>query len=209
MFRHRCKQLEQFQNLRDSHGYAIAMYSIVWHCVNRRTWCLANTEVRRATAAPAPSRAVLATTPANASGHMPMASVWVIFWSQNSVTSHEMVRIGRMIPYMHEYYIHGTVGWLITSNSVLVGLLYLSVPAMPTHAFTPTQDNKDREVRQSQVGHAFRWLLTDHLTILVPISEKWCRHDLGASPKTPDWVALTAVDMDEAPAAKEVLGLEG
>ena len=125
------------------------MYSIVWHCVNRRTWCLANTEVRRATTAPAPSRAVLATTPANASGHMPMASGWVIFWSQNSVTSPEMVRIGRMIPYMHEHYIHGTVGWLITSNSVLVGLLYLSVPAMPTHAFTLTQDNKDREVRQS------------------------------------------------------------
>ena len=62
--------------------------------------------------------------------------------------------------------------------------------------------------KRDKVGHALRWLLTDRLTILVPISEKWCRHDLGASPKTPDWVALTAVDMDEAPAAKEVLGLD-
>ena len=84
MFWHCCKRLEQFPNLSHSHGCAMAMYSIVSHCVNRRTcllsswhfdtlqwtWCLANTEVRRATAAPAPSRAVLATTPANASGEL-------------------------------------------------------------------------------------------------------------------------------------------
>ena len=37
--------------------------------------------------------------------------IWMSdFLKQNSVTSHEMVRIDRMIPYMHEYYIHGTVG---------------------------------------------------------------------------------------------------